>query len=231
MLSTKEETKTAVLKHLKSLPESNVQVEAYTLSSISESVKIDSSMVSTALDDLENEDLIISKKVQINVYVTKNQDGSRILSSFALKEYIGYSQSWAFLFAAVIFFVLLMAFGSFQFQTTSQTETVSDVYTTGVHNGALLSLLTFFVGGVLLQTGLTRFRRWQIVSEKSYRLIGNLIKHSAYLFIPLLIAFYVILFYFSTPLEPTIILGLLTFSVGTSIAYEALKKRLEGNKE
>lgn len=215
------------MKHLKSLPQTNAQIEAYTLASISENIKIDSSKVSTALSELESEDAINSRKVQINVFVPKNEEGSRILSSFASKEFIGYSPYWASIFAFAIFIALLLAYGRFQFQTTSQTETFTDVYSAGVRNGAFLSFLISFTGGAILQIVLTKFRRWQLVSEKSYKLISDLIKHIAYVFVPLFFAVYLMLSYYSISLEPAIILGMLTVSIAFSSAYEGLKRKRE----
>jgi hypothetical protein len=214
MLSTKEQIKTAVLNHLKMLPTNNAQVEAYTLSSISESITADSSKVATALSELANEDLVTSRKVQLDVYVPKNQEGFRILSSFASKEYIGFSPYWAIVFVFGLFLVILLAFGNFPNET----------YIVGVRNGAILSFLVCFFGGGILQNILIKFRRWQLVSEESYRTISDLIKHSLYAFIPPFIVYYLILTYYGRPLESTVIVGLLAISVACSFGYEQVKK-------
>lgn len=196
------------------LPANNIQVEAYTLSSISESITADSSKVATALSELADEDLVRSRKVRLDVYVPKNQEGFRILSGFASKEYIGYSPYWAIIFAFGLFLATLLAFGNFNNET----------YAVGVRNGAILSFVVCFVGGGILQNILIEFRRWQLVSEKSYRIISDLIKHSLYVFIPLLIVGYLILTYLGRPLESTAIVGLLGISVACSFGYEQVKK-------
>lgn len=221
MLSTKEETKTAVLNHLKLLPASKTQVEAYTLSSISESINVDSSKVSTALYELDKENSVISRKVQLEVYMPKNEQGLRTLSSFASKGYIGYSSYWAMVFAFGLLLVALFAYGNFP----------DAKYTDGVRNGAILSFLVCFFGGGLLQAALTDFRRWQLVSEKSYRLVSDLFKHSAFLFVPLFVVVYLILSYYSKPLEPTVVIAMLALSVASSFAYEGLKRKRESKTQ
>ena len=205
----------AVLNHLKILAENNAQVEAYTLATISKSIGEDSSRVETALYELEKENSILSRKVQLDVYVPKNQQGFQILSSFALKNYIRYSLYWATAIVFCLFFVTLLTFGNFS----------SETYTFGVRYGVVLSFFVCFFGGLGLQYVLTKFRRWQLVSEKSYRIISDLIKHSTYVFIPSFIIYYAIMTYFGRPLESTVTVALLALSVGCSLGYEQIKKK------
>lgn len=229
MLSTKEENETAVLNHLKLLPANNAQVEAYTLSSISESLGIDSSKVDVAISDLVSDDLVISRKVQINVYVPKNQAGYRVLSRFASKEYIGYSPYWSMSFAFALLFVLILAFGNFSAPST--VTTLNESYSYGVKVGVPLSFIVCLFGGLFFQYTLTKFRRWQLISEKSYRLLSDLIKHSVYTFVPLFVGAFLVLYLFGMSLQPTVAVGLLAISITFSLGYEGLKRRKPEEKK
>jgi len=223
MLQTREEIKKAIIDYLKLLPNKTTQVEEYTLSAISEKVKADISKVEVAIADLKNDGLINVRKVQLDVYVPKNQDGFQILATFAKKEYITFSSYWAVFFGFALLFGAISALGN-SIQPPAEITALSDAYGTGLRYGIIASFLVCILGGMIIQNALTKFRRWQIVSEKIYKLITDLVKHSTYIFVPSFIVYYALSSYYGQPIQATVVVALLALSVGSSLGFEQLRR-------
>jgi len=223
MLQTKEQIKKAIVDYLRLLPKKTTQVEEYTLSTISEKVKADSSKVEVAIDELEKEGLIDIRKVQLEICLPKNQDGSQILAIFANKKYITFSPYWAVSFGFALLFGAILALGN-SIQPPAEITILSDAYVMGLRYGIAASFLFCIVGGMVIQNALTRFRRWQIVSEKIYKLIADLIKHSTYIFVPSFIVYYALSSYYGQPIQATGVVALLALSVGSSLGFEQLRR-------
>jgi hypothetical protein len=220
MLQTKEQIKKAIVDYLGLLPKKTTQVEEYTLSTISEKVKADSSKVEVAITELKNEGLIDIQKVQLEICLPRNQDGSQILATFANKKYITFSPYWAIIYGFALLFGAILALGD----RVPGFTTLYDAYVVGFRYGCLATFLACFVGGMVIQGALTRFRCWKILSEKIYKLVTNLVKHSVYIFVPLFIVYYALLSYFGQPIEATVVVALLALSVGTSLGFEQLRR-------
>jgi len=223
MLQTKEQIKKAIVDYLGVLPKKASQVEEYTVSTISEKVKAESSKVEVAIAELKDEGLIDVRKVQLQVCVPKNPDGSQILATFANKKYITFSPYWSVSFGFAIFFCAILALGK-SIQPPTEIIAVSDAYVTGLRYGIVGSFSFSIIGGMIIQNALTEFRRWQIVSEKIYKLITDLVKHSAYIFVPLFIVYCFLSSYYGQPVQAAVVATLLGVSVATSVGYEGLRR-------
>jgi len=220
MLQTKEEIKKAIVDYLRLLPKKTTQVEEYTMSTISEKVKADSSKVEVAVAELKNEGLIDVQKVQLEICLPRNPDGSQILATFANKKYITVSPYPAIIFGFALLFGAILILG----ERFPGFTTLYDAYLVGLRFGSLATFLVCLVGGMVIQNALIRFRSWKILSEKMYKLITDLVKHSIYIFVPLFIVYYAVSSYFGQPIQATVVVALLALSVGSSLGFEQLRR-------
>jgi len=159
-----EGIKKAIVSYLKLLPSKTTQVEEYTLSVISEKVKADISKVEVAMNELKDKGLIDVRKVQLDVYVPKDQEGSQILATFAKKKYITSSSYWAAFFGFVLLFGPMLVWGN-SIQPPATITALADAHVTGLLYGMIASFLACVIGGLVIQNLLTRFRCWQITSD------------------------------------------------------------------
>jgi len=164
MLQTKEEIKKAIRDYLVDLPSKTKQFEGYTLSKISEKVKADSSKVDEAISELEEEGLLDSRKVQLDIYVPKTESGFEVLTTFAKKGYVSFSPYWAVFFGFALLFIGVYVWGDYLNLPTGM-ETLFDAYLMGIRHGIVGSFAVGLIGGILIQNALSKFRRWQIVDE------------------------------------------------------------------
>ncbi|OGH05843.1 MAG: hypothetical protein A2W22_06755 [Candidatus Levybacteria bacterium RBG_16_35_11] len=224
MLKTKEEIKKAVLDYLVNSPSKTKQVENYTLSRISEAVQMDVSKVKEALEELKNDNLVDSREVQLDVYVPKNQDGSKVLTFFAAKGFITYSPYWAVLLGIMMLFIGFSVWGH-SLSLPAETTTLIEAYLMGIRNGIVGSFIIGWFGGYIIHEALGKFRRWQLVSEEDYETISSLLKYSFYIFVVLGISYYIISNQLGYRVELTSFLVLLGVSVASAFSYEGIKRK------
>lgn len=224
VLQTKEEIKRAIRDYLVNLPSKTKQVEEYTMSKISDVVKAEISNVEEAIEELEGEKLVDSRKVELKVYVPKTREGSQVLTTFARKEYITYSPYWAVFFGFALLFIGLLI-GERNLTLPAQAETSFEAYLIGIRHGLGGSFAVGLLGGLVIQNILSKFRCWQIVSEEIYETISRLVKYSAYLFVPLVIGYYVVANQLGYQFELSIIFVLLGISVASAFSYERISRK------
>lgn len=224
MLKTKEDIKKAVLDYLVNHPRKTKQVEEYTASRISEIIKADTSKVEEAIAELEEENLVDSRKVQLDVYVPKTEEGFEALTSFARRGYIAYSPYWAVAFGFGLLFIGVLILGNY-LGLPAQVNTLSESYLMGIRYGIIGSFVAGLLGGVVIQNALSKFRRWQIVSEEIYETISSLVKYIIYLFVPFVLVYYIASKQLGYSFELGIVVTLLSIAIATAIGYKQLVKR------
>jgi len=224
MLKTKEDIKKAVLDYLVNRPRQAKQVEEYTASKISEVVKADISQVEEAITELEQENLLDSRKVQLDVYVPNTEEGFEVLTTFARRGYIAYSPYWAVFFGFALLFIGFSILGNY-LSLPAQVNTLFESYLMGIRYGIIGSFVAGLLGGYIIQNALSKFRRWQIVSEETYETISSLVKYTAYLFVPLVIVYYVASRQLGYSFELSVVIVLLGISIASAFSYERIKRR------
>jgi hypothetical protein len=229
MLKTTEEIKKAVLDYLTSRPRRTKQVEEYTASRISEIIKANISQVEDALAELTDEDLVDSRRVQLDVYVPNNEEGFKVLTVIAEKGYMIYSTYWAVFFGFALLFIGFLLLGSY-LSVPSQITDLFVAYHTGILYGIAGSFIAAFFGGYIIQYILTKFRRWQIVSEETYETLSSLVKYTIYLFVPSVGIYYLVSRQFGYSFELGVVATLLGIAIAASFGYKQLMKQKRGNK-
>jgi len=224
MLKTRGEIKKEILNYLVDISGKTRQVEGYTLSRISEVIQTDISQVEKAMEELEEEGSVNSRKAQLNVYVPQTQDGFRVFSAFAKKGFISYSPYWASFFGFALLFIGFAIWGNY-LSPPAQIETLFDSYLVGIRNGIMGSFVAGLLGGLLFQNVLSQFRRWQIIAEENYKTVSSILKYSIYIFAALGIPYYIGSNQLGHPLESAAIIGLLAISVASAFSYEYIKNR------
>jgi len=224
MLRTREDIKKAILDYLGGLTDKTGQLEKYTLPKISEVVQAEISKVEEALSELEEEGVVDSRKVQLDVYVPQNQNGFQVLSIFAKKGYVFYSPYWAVFFGFALLFIGFSVWGN-SLSLPAETETLFDSYLMGIRHGIMGSFVAGLLGGMFFQNMLSGFRRWQIIAEEDYKNISNVFKYSIYIFFALGVSYYIGSNQFGYPLESAVIIGLLGISVASAFSYEHIRSR------
>lgn len=218
MLRTKEDTKKAILEYLMNAGKDKRVVEEYTLSKITEIVQADSTQIEKAIQELRDEKLIESRKVQLDIFTPKNEDGFKALAVFAKRGYITYSPYWAFIISVMSFFAGYIVWASFQ-------TSLSDASRIQIPQAILASLGIGIIGAVIIQDILSRFRKWQLVSERSYRGVSMLVRNTAYVFLPLLTFYYAACMTWNYRFELTGALTALAISVAVSFGYQRLEQK------
>lgn len=224
MLKTKEEIKKKILDYLVDVSGKTRQVEGYTLSKISEAVQAEISQVEKAMEELEEEGSVNSRKAQLKLYVPQTRDGFQVLSTFAKKGFISYSPYWACFFGFALLFIGFSIWGNY-LSPPAQIETLFDSYLAGIRNGIIGSFVAGLLGGLFFQNVLSQFRRWQIIAEEDYKTISSILKYSIYIFAALGIPYYVGSNQLGYPLESAAIIGLLAISFASAFSYELIKSR------
>lgn len=223
MLKTQEEIKKAVRDYLVKLPSETKHVEEYTLSRISEAIKADISQIEKAIESLKEEEILDSQKIYLEVFVPKNEEGFGLITAFAKGRLIRFSPYWAITFGFALLYVGFRAWGNY-LSLPADIYTLSEAYLKGVEYGIGYSFLVGLIGGIAIENLLTKFRRWQIVSDEVYAAISSLFKHSAYIFVPLGIGYYLIATQVGYPLEPSVFATLLGIAVAIAFGYRQTTK-------
>lgn len=223
MLQTQEEIKKAVRDYLVKLPSKTKHVEEYTLSRISEAIKADISQVEEAIKSLLGEEILDSRKIHLEVFVPKNEEGFGLITIFAKEKLIKYSPYWAITFGFALLYIGFRAWGNYM-SFPADIHTLSEAYLKGVEYGIGYSFLVGLVGGIVIENLLSNFRCWQIVSEEVYATISNLFKHIVYVFGALGIGYYLIANQIGYPLEPGVFVTLLTIAVAVAFGYRQITK-------
>jgi len=224
MLRSKEEIKKSVLDYLINRPRKTRQVEEYTASRISEVVKANISKVEEAITELEQENLLDSRKVHLDVYVPKTEEGSEVLTVFARRGYIAYSPYWAMSFGIGLLFIGLLIWGN-SLTLPTQATTLFESYLLGIRYGIFGSFVVGLIGGQVIQNMLSKFRRWQIISEKAYEIVSSLFRYTAYVFVALFVIYYIVASQLGSPLDPSLIVALLAIATGLAVGYKQIQSR------
>lgn len=224
MLHTKEDAKKAILEYLIDAAKNKCSVEEYTLSKISEVVQADSTQIEKGIEELRDEGLIESRKVELDICTPKNDDGFKILAVFAKKGYITYSPYWAIIFSVLSFFIGYLIWANFQ-------TSLSEATRIEVPLAILASLGIGIVGGQVLQSGLSRFRQWKLVSVEAYRIVSTLIKNTAYVFLPLLATYYGACIVWNYRFELTGVIALLAVSITVAFGWYRIKMKIDAEKK
>ena len=221
---TKEEIKKAIRDYLVDLSSKTEQVEEYTTAKLAEVVHVDVSQLEEPLSELKDEDVLDSRKVSLDIYIPKTRDGFNVLATFAKNGYVTYSPYWAIFFGFAFLFILIWGWGNY-LEVPAQIESLPEAYLSGIRYGIVGSFFVGLVGGFFIQDALGRFRRWQIVSEETYKTVSSLLKHSAYIFVPLILAYYVTCNQLRYSAELSIVIALLALSVASAFGYEQIMSR------
>ena len=224
MLQTKEEIKKAIRDYLVNLPSKTKQFEGYTLSKISETVKADSSKVNEAISELKEEGLLDSRKIQLDIYIPKTEGGFEALTTYAKKGYVSFSPYWAVFFGFALLSIGVYAWGDC-LNIPTGIETLFDAYLMGIRHGIVSSFVVGLIGGILIQNVLSKFRRWQIVSEEAYETISSLVKYTIYIFAALGISYYVVANQLGYPVELSVVIALLGIAAASAIGYKQIASR------
>lgn len=219
MLKTQAEIQKEVRDYLLNLPHKSKNAEDYTLSKISEVVSVDVTQVENALKELENEKIINSRRIQLQVYVPKNKYGFEVLAGFAKKEFITYSPYWAIVFGFVMLGIVVLSWEPY-FIPPNELRTLTQAYLQGIKNGTLYSFIVGLLGGILIENLLSRFRCWQIVSEEAYEKISSLTKFIAIISIIFIGIYIIATDRIGQPVDLSIVATLFGASAGLGIAYK-----------
>lgn len=221
MLQTKEELKRAIRDYLVNLPSKTKHFEDYTLSKISEAVNEESSTVDEAITELRDEGVLESRKVHLDIHLPNTDEGFEVLTTYAKKGFVSYSPYWAVFFGFALFFIGI-SLGEKYLTVPTGTGTLFDAYRVGIDHGIAGTFVIGLIGGYFIQKSLGKFRRWQIVSEETYETISTIIKHTIYIFVPLVGAYYVIANHFGYPLELGVVFGLIGAAAASAFSYDQL---------
>ncbi len=226
MVTTKEEVKKKIFSELKSLATKSASIEEFSRSRLEKSIKAHTELMDTALTELEQEDAIDSRTIQMQVYLPNNRYGKDILKEIARSGYLKYSSLSAALFALGILY-LAVRYYPWPLEPPKDTQSFIDAYKAGVLQGVFFSVIGGLGGGYMIREGLSSFRKWQIISEESYAVIATVGKYTIGLSIVFLAAYYGLTAYVTheTKLDQTIVLGLIALAFAVASGIKTLLPR------
>lgn len=227
MLATKEQVKQRIIEYLRSPQLATQDFRAFTRSQISHSVPAHAETLETALSDLERENVIATRQMNVQVYLPRDERGNNVLMELARTGFLSYSPYWSFLFGLAIVF-LLIALYPLPIQVPNEVDTVTRAYRSGLMYGIGYSFLGGIIGGYLFQNLMSRFLRWQALYVNNYLIIATIAKRSVYLFILLSVIYYLGSVYLSYPFQQPVLAALLGVSVTVAFGiHRVLDRRIQ----
>lgn len=218
LVLTKEEAKRRVLDYLESKAVEKSAFEDFTMPKIIAALQDNSKVIERALDELQQENLIEGRHMQVPLYVPTTRTGKGVRKTLAQSGFLTYSPYWATLFALGLLYLAVSYYPS-PIKPGSDVINIDDAYKSGILAGVFYSGVAALILGYLIRRGVTEFRKWQIVSEEVYELVAKISKYTVYLSIGLVVAYYIASVYTGYPFEATIavaIIGIIATTV-TSI--------------
>jgi len=226
MSLTNEQIKSTILGHLNSLSAQAKGFEDYSLHNIMQAFPLfTKEQIVNALDELESEDVIESRRLEFDVFLPKKDKRTEaIVKNLAQRGLLTYSPFVGIFLVLGAAFVLV-AFFTPPFSPPQSIVTLSAAYTQGIEVGIIASIIIAIIGGATLQNLLLKYRTNRIVHEETYEGVIRYTKFVGSLFTMLTVGYLVWADLTATVIQAEVIFTILGVSVAIVVGYDQLLNR------
>jgi hypothetical protein len=225
MSFTGEQTRQRVLAVLNQISATSERIADYTLENINSMVpELTKEQVQNALDDLEGENLVESRRVQFGLFLPLNSKSRELIKDMAKRGLFAYSPI-GIVIAALFGAFFLVAGTGYQFPLPTNVSTLVDAYSRGVEVGFIFS------GGIALVTGiggqrlLATYQAARVSYAKAYSILKREAIGIGAVFLPLVTLYAIWSFVTSSPIQPEAIFIVLGASIAVFEAFQQALKR------